>query len=1332
MNKIRTYQIFLSILMLFGTFFSNDEISFNDLYTAQAQTNVGACEEGQALKASIDPVDGKVTYFECVDVSFSPVTCTDGKWFSKGINNNEDCENLFDVNCPNPDKQYLAGIKGGNPVCKEYFENEVTCDVGESFVFINDPIIDRIRSVVNLESDLEGGVLSDEKKDILKNMFSVTNDTALEGKLRGIINGHKGATKLNNVESASLFSLVKELIEFSDFKCQKASLDCSEGETFLIGENGEFNCEDLPVLESNLSGELANFITNRNDETLRGLGTLDLLRSIRASPSPYYLKVRISESAKLIHLLESFDGINFLNDNNNLVSGRRISFNEDKEVELKNGLEIESSKISIQKICSKVTSERSNKECVSGITGGKNIFSGSVVGAGEEENILRADTNVAIDNYPPGAWCGLKFPAGSQDINCLGEVVETECPNTFQKSNIVDPNSGELIVVTCVKQLVSCPSGQYLNVAGTVCGTNCPDGLLNSSGNGCVSVCPALQFKNISNTQCIDSCPIGVEFIDDRQCKVECPQGKVGVEGPVQNGEQKFLCKSECPTEQPLLRVSQNKCVESCAAEEKLSSDRTKCLNGCPEGKYLNVNGNACNNFCNAEFINENQCQHRCPQGKIGVKGPIQNNGQQKYVCEDSCRSDSEEPYRNVAQTKCIGRVCDAPFLDGNQCLPSCPQGKIGVERGQYGNLQRYVCEDNCRSDSSEPYRNVTETKCVGTCNTEFIDGNQCRNSCPQGKIGVFNSTKNKYICEDNCPSSGDKYRNSAGEKCTSTCPGELIPTSASGSNQCVTSCGSGGANGTYQRASTNKCTDTCRGEFIPASGTQCVTSCGSGGANGTYEKVGTNECTNTCEGEKIPVSGTQCVTSCGSGGVNGTYEKASTNECTDTCSGEFKPFSGDRCVTSCRGSNADGSNRGWIKAGDNQCVHGCNNEENGKYNSGEVGRSVWQCVSTCEPGFTSLYNWCIDTCTSNFVERLDDGNLKCRDRCPFAAGENLEEVKPGVRKRVCVDSCPNGSDVVSSEGICKSSCEPGEYATKDKKCIAASNVCGLYRDQETGASCLEEIVEPARRVECPPGSHLGPYEVACFDDNNKFVSSTFVPARTYYSAAGCEISSCDDAEFTLEEKKVDVRIAPRSIEWHFERTDLSFNRERRYDSCVINILSLGESGTEGNLQFYKDRCVQGQYDNNRLSIRNKVLNAEKLLSGGNINYKTSGLSISSSSVGTFSVVGFDTVLECPDTHEIKPLGSSALLLCLKKGVTNYKEVYCAPPTPFLNVDRCATACPYSYTVDGGICVRSCPSSRPHSYFVDIYNRCVEQCPSGTVPLALFSSSICIPAPLEE
>ena len=527
--------------------------------------------------------------------------------------------------------------------------------------------------------------------------------------------------------------------------------------------------------------------------------------------------------------------------------------------------------------CDKFTVDSSN-ECVE-----KCPSTAKYIGTGD-----KCKTNCDSD--------GGKFYLFSEEDSYNIYKCVTDCPIDYKLTT----NSGT--VNQCYSK---CPqSNKYLLASENKCYDNCKSNNLNPfslsyTENGvikniCASSCNSANPNYEANDKvCKNGCELdGFKVIDyDGKCIAKCIQSsdyKYNLDGKCVNkctgnknryyedtNNNEFKCTEKC--ESPNNYILDGKCVDqnSCLNTQYFYNPVKK--NSIQTGEYECVLSNCPNNYFKKDGSSNKICLDKCITTDYALIDT--------HECVPSCdiqasASDSTyiyhtyKPGTTYTINTCV-KECpeDKPYLNGNECVNSCPN---------------YI-EDN---------------KCVPSCSThDYYIGqilpndretlNICRDDCPlkYPYYIVDPQNTNKFICSYECPSELKFHKNVnpsiIGMKCNNDCPDATYKFLSDDEKECLKQCPSGKY---YINAEGQKCHNACPEEK-------------------SYHSRNNYECFSmeNCPNKFVDYSNKLCIDSCS--GFKYKYEKRDSNNNNallyTVCLNDYSVFNkyltpGNICVDSC------------------------------------------------------------------------------------------------------------------------------------------------------------------------------------------------------------------------------------------------------------------------------------------------------------------------------------------------------------------------------------------------------------------------------------------------
>ena len=722
--------------------------------------------------------------------------------------------------------------------------------------------------------------------------------------------------------------------------------------------------------------------------------------------------------------------------------------------------------------------------------------------------------------------CVEKCPSTANYIG-TGDKCKTNCDSDGGKFYLFSEEDSYNIY----KCVTDCPIDYKLTTNSNTdnqCYSKCPQSnkYLHASGNKCYDNCKSINLypysltftengiiKNICASSCNSANPNYEE--NDYECKNGCEldgfkvidyDGKC-IEKCIQNSDYKYnldgKCVNKCTGNKNRYYEDTNnhefKCTEKCESPnnyilEGKCVDQNSCLNtqyfynlvkknSIQTGEYECVLSNCPNHYFQKDGSSNKICLNKCKTTDYALIDT--------HECVPSCdiqasASDSTyiyhtyKPGTTYTINTCV-KECpeDKPYLNGNECVNSCPN---------------YI-EDNI---------------CVPTCSTHhYYIGqilpsdretlNICRDDCPQKYpyYIVDPQNTNKFICSYECPSELKFHKNDnpsiIGMKCISNCPDAIYKFLSDDEKECLKKCPSGKY---YIDAVGQKCHNVCPEEkpyhsrndyeclsmencpnkFVDYSNRLCIDSCS--GFKYKYEKRNNNNallytvCLNDCSiFNKYLTPGNICVDSCEENAnleidtstsfkckckylyykdlsnsityclntndncaSTSSYkiQKVNTNECLNKCP-NILSLNGDLCYNS---ENECGSNEKLITLSNGQKQCDClykfyYADDNSKtclasYEKCPSGRNYYvptlkQCIATCPSNLNYKFqNYCLDQCPKG--ASLVSGECKCdNNKNWYSISDTNYECLPGK----CLESHPF---LVSEIKRCVEKCKNTEY----------------------------------------------------------------------------------------------------------------------------------------------------------------------------------------------------------------------------------------------------------------------------------------------------------------
>ena len=329
----------------------------------------------------------------------------------------------------------------------------------------------------------------------------------------------------------------------------------------------------------------------------------------------------------------------------------------------------------------------------------------------------------------------------------------------------------------CIKNCSLDPNNPFLKSDNKTCGKNCSeDEFYRDYEKICIKNCDDDEKKEIINSdrKCVSKCENNYyNYEEDGECVNQCKKYSYLI-------EKKKLCVENCIY--PYNFIKGNLCVEKCNEGdylEKIENNLTKCVDSCSNYYYETTNPYIkynCYDKCNDKdfyIIDTNKCIESCPVPYYSYyTDKKEDSVYQNNTCVLVCPSDKPFIYNSKCVEQCVSpynyyiegdntcyRECfDGTYADGYICKKYCPEDKFLDPTGK-------TCIDKCESpyqfyikgvnkcikDCSNEFFIENDTVCVNSCSDGyFLDGNICKNKCPDNKTFVDINANNS--CEIKCP----------------------------------------------------------------------------------------------------------------------------------------------------------------------------------------------------------------------------------------------------------------------------------------------------------------------------------------------------------------------------------------------------------------------------------------------------------------------------------------------------------------------------------------------------------------------------------------------------
>ncbi|CAL6029697.1 High_cysteine protein [Hexamita inflata] len=732
-----------------------------------------------------------------------------------------------------------------------------------------------------------------------------------------------------------------------------------------------------------------------------------------------------------------------------------------------------------------------------------------------ERTVCEATCSAGIPNIFNTA-CVPKGACGPQTTNENGYCQCTYALNLLRTQCVSKCEPGAKAGISVDIGKCVCQTGKAKASDSLSCVSRCPTGqFLNSAGTQCVSACVYVaspesgEVLNLQKNSCIpfSGCSDQSVQIDSANSACVCKSGKV----VALNGSLCVDNSANCGINAEIITIDAYivKCV--CSSGYYLSKDQKNCENPCSVG-YLNLNLTMCLDQCTTSnaIISSSSCV--CSLTSLNLA---------KTRCIEDCADDGGGSQGGVCKS-CT--IINALSSFDSQC--KCNSNTIN----QFPNCQ--ACPANTVPDISKVscvekkkcapgFLNELGTFCVASCSIFDVNGYQCATACGAGQtLNAYNQcqcnagTYRKVDltgCVANCKLNDGSILSLDGLYCVSNCDGNYLNTAGT---QCIASCGSdlisldrkscvtsatctsqsGQASslncvclsGYVLKQDAQGCVSDCATDsssFKNLAGTQCTTSCGSGTQtsgsvcqcqSGKVPSVLKTSCVSNCyleEGSQLSLNGKFCVAlgNCGTGSVDGSGEKTGfcvcqdgkylslTQICVSSClldnPSSFVNLAGTSCVTSC-GANTQTisgacacTTNNYIKVDKSGCVSDCKNDDASVLNIAGT-----FCVQLCTPGFVNLAGTqCVASCGTDLITISNRGCIT-QTGCGSIANARIGRAEFNQQcvcqygyfiskdLQQCVPTCSAGEYINIAGTTCVSSCGSGKINLNGLNCVSA---CG-------------------------------------------------------------------------------------------------------------------------------------------------------------------------------------------------------------------------------------------------------------------------------------------------
>ena len=411
-------------------------------------------------------------------------------------------------------------------------------------------------------------------------------------------------------------------------------------------------------------------------------------------------------------------------------------------------------------------------------------------------------------------------------------ISDYKCISKCPSSTCVKENSNECINLSEWEKnitiqddeylcLSECPDGTYFYKNSHFCVPSCFPGDYNIKGTKeCVKTCPSdsdnkyffeidpnVTTNDPTQDSCVSQCSLtSKEFTrENNHCDNSCdldPSGDI-----YYNNDNKickrhcdsnekaygYLCVSSCPSEDSGLNKYEDNdnCIQSCSdsitGNIYNEKDDFKCINRCPNGKFLDINVclNSCsetingniyeyNNLCvpncpkdKRYFVNDgnskNKCLEECPKdfpyySITRNEDSDTNTVTYLFECKNTCGAYIPNPDSTINALLCLNDKCNGAYqyyIDKNEntikeCYPQCPNNLYYSEERSLGK-EDIQCYTDCKTQNLFYFENFY--KCLDKSKCKIIDyeAKKCVFSCSENQLIYEDLTNNLIYCLNNC-----------------------------------------------------------------------------------------------------------------------------------------------------------------------------------------------------------------------------------------------------------------------------------------------------------------------------------------------------------------------------------------------------------------------------------------------------------------------------------------------------------------------------------------------------------------------------------------------------
>lgn len=541
--------------------------------------------------------------------------------------------------------------------------------------------------------------------------------------------------------------------------------------------------------------------------------------------------------------------------------------------------------------------------------------------------------------------CLFVCAAGEYFLNsqCVNNCEEgTSVNNTYRRCDIICTDSNQY---------------WYNNVCAN---TNCTDDgyQANNIYKRCDLLCSSPNYS--FNNSCVPSCEVGTTTNDiNRTCIIVCTN----------NGEYYFnnVCTNDCSELGLITNDTFKRCDFVCNNNNYLSDNN--CVSSCPANQRINNTYKRCDYICsNNQFLFKENCVDSCSER--GIQADTSINicnyicNEQEYLNTDNTCSNSCPIGTNINfdYRRCDIMCSETQYFFEDNCYSSCSD-EVGLEIDITFNHK--ICKTIC---SNTQYYNSISKTCVLQCPINYLSNNTF-NRCDKIDCSLTNQFIEDGKCVDDC--SNDFYVKDTLNKTCILCN----KVKSNYNNNCVDTCPTGYFIKYINNDSTkeSKC-DLCNNYLLKNT---CILLCPA--LFTVVDQTDTKpykEC--ICNTNKYNLSSDGLICSCKEGQAYNEIDKSCqiiSNNNSDNCLEQSKVNMNGECKDTCdenyfldKNNHNTCVNKCPLFSKKGECIDVCP-----EYNTPNTNNECIPCIESNKKYI--LHKECVDNCPSNYTVKNDSIN---------------------------------------------------------------------------------------------------------------------------------------------------------------------------------------------------------------------------------------------------------------------------------------------------------------------------------------------------------------------